>query len=99
LAIWLPTTKSQESTQFSCVQMRATYRWKDFDKGYNFSLDLISIRGLHLKLWCPKVMGLPTLVISGLSSGSLETKSHLDVGPMGSHKVYYKGEGGGFPQI
>jgi len=26
-------------------------------------------------------------------------KSHLDVGPMGSHIVYYKGEGGGFPQV
>jgi hypothetical protein len=26
-------------------------------------------------------------------------KSHLDVGPVESHKVYYKGEGGGFPQV
>jgi hypothetical protein len=26
-------------------------------------------------------------------------KSHLDVGSMASHKVYYKGEGGGFPQV
>jgi hypothetical protein len=25
-------------------------------------------------------------------------KSHLDVGPMESHIVYYKGEGGGFPK-
>jgi len=30
---------------------------------------------------------------------SLGTKSDLDVGPMGNHKVYYKGEGGGFPQV
>ncbi len=27
------------------------------------------------------------------------TKSHLDVGPMERRKVYYKGEGGGFPQV
>ncbi len=26
-------------------------------------------------------------------------KSHLDVGPVESHKVYYKEEGGGFPQV
>jgi len=26
-------------------------------------------------------------------------KGHLNVGPMGSHRVYYKGEGGGFPQV
>jgi hypothetical protein len=31
--------------------------------------------------------------------GSPETKWHLDVGPMAKHKEYYKGEGGGFPQI
>jgi hypothetical protein len=27
------------------------------------------------------------------------TKCHLDVGLMGKHKVYHKGEGGGFPQV
>ncbi len=37
--------------------------------------------------------------ILGLSFGSLETKCHLDVDLMEKHKVYYKGEGGGFPQI
>jgi hypothetical protein len=26
-------------------------------------------------------------------------KSHLDVGSVTSHRVYYKGEGGGFPQV
>jgi hypothetical protein len=29
----------------------------------------------------------------------LGEKSHLDVGPMERCKVYYKGEGGGFPQV
>jgi hypothetical protein len=24
---------------------------------------------------------------------------HLDVGPVGNHKIYYKGKGGGFPQV
>jgi hypothetical protein len=73
---------------------RVTYCWKALDEGYNFSSKFISIRRLNAKLWCPKVAGVPTLAL-----GSLETKSHLDVGPVGSHKVYYKGEGGGFPQV
>ncbi len=30
---------------------------------------------------------------------TLGTKCHLDVGLMERHKVYYKGEGGGFPQV
>jgi hypothetical protein len=30
---------------------------------------------------------------------SLKTKCHLDVGLVERHKVYYKGEGGGFPQV
>ncbi len=28
-----------------------------------------------------------------------KTKCHLGVGPMAKHKVYYKEEGGGFPQV
>ncbi len=76
-----------------------TYHWKALDKGYNFVLDLISIRGLHIKLWGPKVVGIPILAISGLPLESPGTKSHLDVGLMERHKVYYKGEGGDFPQV
>jgi len=76
---------------------RATYSWKALDEGYNFALDLISIRGLHTKLWRPKVVRIPTLAISGLPLGSPGTKNHLDVGPMERCKVNYKGEGGGFP--
>ncbi len=32
-------------------------------------------------------------------SGVPGEKSHLDVGSVASHKVYHKGEGGGFPQV
>ncbi len=72
------------------------YRWKPLDKGYNFALDLISIEGLHEKLWGPKVTGVLTLAILGLPFGSPETKCHLDVGLVERHKLYYKGEGGAF---
>jgi hypothetical protein len=77
----------------------ATYSWKAFDKGYNFALNLISIGGLHTKLWAPKFVGVPTLGISQLPLGSPETKCHLDAGLVAKHRVYYKGEGGGFPQV
>jgi len=44
-------------------------------------------------------VGVPTLAILGLPLGSLRTKNHLDVSLVKRHKVYYKGEGGGFPQV
>jgi hypothetical protein len=77
----------------------ATYCWNALNEGYNFSLDFISIGSLHTKLWRLKVARVPTLRILGLPSGSLETKCHLDVGLVERHKIYYKGEGGGFPQV
>jgi hypothetical protein len=51
-----------------------TYRWKAFDEGYNFVLDLISIKGLHTKLWVSKVVGVPILGILGLQLESPEAK-------------------------
>jgi hypothetical protein len=66
---------------------------KVLDEGYNFSSNLIAIRGLHATLCALKVVGVPGVGILG------ETKSHLDVAPMERHKIYYKREGGGFPQV
>jgi hypothetical protein len=34
---------------------RLTYHWKVFNKGYNFTLNLTSIKSLHKKLWTFKV--------------------------------------------
>jgi len=76
-----------------------TYCWKVLDEGYNFVLDLISIGVLHTKLWGPKIAKVPILAISELPLRSLETKCYLDVGLVERHKVYYKGEGGGFLQV
>jgi hypothetical protein len=60
---------------FRACRWRATYRWKALDEGYNFTSDLISIESLLATLWCPKVAGIPTLAISRLPLGSLETKT------------------------
>jgi len=42
-------------------------------------------------------VGVSILAISGFPLGSFGTKSHLDMGLVERYKVYYKGEGGGFP--
>jgi hypothetical protein len=76
---------------------RATYCWKALNKGYNFALDYIAIKGLYAEVWTPKVAGVPTVGISGFPLGSPRTKSHLDVAFVERCRVCYKGEGGGFP--
>jgi hypothetical protein len=55
------------------------------------------IGGLHKKLCVLKVARVPIVGISGLPLGSPETKSHLDVALVESCRIYYMGEGGGFP--
>jgi hypothetical protein len=74
-----------------------THHWKVLDEGYNFALDLIVIGGLHRKLCAFKIVRVPIVGILGFPLGSPETKSHLDVALVESYRVYYMGEGGGFP--
>jgi len=93
------TLKVTNRADFLAYRWCATYLWKDLDEGYNFASNLISIWGLHTKLWAPKIIGVSTLGIFRLPFGSPGTKCHLDVGLMERHKIYYKGEGGGFPQV
>jgi hypothetical protein len=73
----------------------ATYCWKALYEGYNFASNYIAIKALHVKLWAPKVTRVPTVGILRVPG----QKYHLDVGLMERHKAYYKGEGGGFPQV
>jgi hypothetical protein len=40
----------------------------------------------------PQSWGILILGILGLPLGSPGTKCHLDVGPVASHRIYYKGE-------
>jgi len=91
--------KVRNRPDFVACRWHATYRWKVLDEGYNFSLDFISIGGLHTKLWAPKVTKVSISEISGLPFGSPGTKCHLSASPVARHSVYYKGEDGGFPQV
>jgi len=60
--------------QFLAYRWHTTYCWKALNEGYNFALDLVSIKGFHTKLCTPKVIGIPILEILGLPFGSPETK-------------------------
>jgi len=75
----------------------ATRRGKALDESYNLALDRVAIGGLLAKLWGSKVPGVPFGAILGLPLRSPGKNSHLDVGSVENHRVYYKGEGGGFP--
>ncbi len=54
---------------------------------------------MHKKLCALKVAGVLADGISGLKVGVLGQNGHLDVVPVEWRRVYYKGEGGGFPQV
>jgi len=76
-----------------------THHWKALEKTYKFVSDLIPIGGLSKELWSNKVPGIQIGTISRLFLGNPGTKSHSDVGATERHKVYYMGEGGGFPWV
>jgi hypothetical protein len=91
--------KVKNRPDFLVFKWQDTYCLKAIDKGYNFTLNLTLIGGLHTKLWASKVVGVSILRISRLQLGSLKRKWHLGVGLVAKHREYYKGEGGGFPQV
>jgi hypothetical protein len=99
LEVWLPTTKSQESTS----------SWHSI---LECDMALESARQ-ELQLWfkprsnwilnsgdmSSQSPGTPTWDNFGLLLGSPGKKSHLDVASAESCRVYYMGEGGGFPWV
>jgi hypothetical protein len=95
----LSITKSRESTWVLNVQATCDIPLESSQWGLQLYLDLIAIGGLHTKLWAPTVARIPIVGISGFPLGSFKAKNHLDVALVERRKVYYKGEGGGFPQV
>jgi len=102
LPIWLPTRKSRESTQFICLQMTCNIPLESSRR------ELQLCFRLHLnRRFARKVMGLQSrgspnwrdFGTPGLPQGVPGEKNHLDVCFVANHRVYYKGEGGGFPQV
>jgi len=93
LAIWLLTTKSQELTRFPCVQMACDILLESFQRGLQLCFrPHLNQRSAH-KVMAPQSRRSPNL------GNFLGQKNHLDVSPVERCRVYYKGEGGGFPQV
>jgi len=95
LPVWLPTTKSWESTRFTWLQggvphtigkhsTRATTLLQTALRSevYSQSYGAPKSRESHLGRFRDSHLVVP------------REKSHLDVASMANHKVYYKGEGG-----
>jgi len=99
LAVWLPITKSRESTSSrrhlkECDMALKNSRW-ELQLWFRARPDSSSGK----ELWPSKVPGLQPRIVSGLQLGSPEKKSHLDVALVESCRIYYMGEGGGFPRV
>jgi len=65
---------------------------KIFWWGYNFSLNLTLIGGLHKKLWAFKIIGFPISRILKLPTWESWDKMTFGCSLMVNHKEYYKGE-------
>jgi hypothetical protein len=97
LAIWLPTTESLESTRFPCVQVACNTPLESFQWGLQLRFRPNPNQRFAQEVMVPqscRSSNLPTFPF-----GSPETKNHSDVIPTWRCRVYYMGEGGGFPRI
>jgi hypothetical protein len=87
LPISFLTTQSLQLPWFTYVKMACHIFLESFKQGLQlFFKPHLNCRSTQ------KVMGL-------LNRRSLETKWHLGVGFVAKHRDYYKGEGGGLPQV
>jgi hypothetical protein len=99
LAVWLSTIKSRESTSSRRLLTECDMALESSQGELQLWFRPRPIGGRGEKL-CPfKVTGLQPGTISGLLLGSPGKNSHLDVASAERCKVYYMGEGGGFPRV
>jgi hypothetical protein len=91
LLIWLPTTKSQESPWFPCVQVACHILLERFQWRLQFCF-----RPHFNRRFTHKIMGLqscksPNFENFGIQLGSPKTKWHLGDGLVARHREQYKG--------
>jgi hypothetical protein len=99
LAIWLPTTKSRESTFFrrrleECNTTLESSR-QELQLWFRTRSDLSLGRGAM----AVQSSGSPAGTLSGLHFRSPNKMCHSDVASATSRREYYMGEGGGFPRV
>jgi hypothetical protein len=104
LAVWLPITKSRESTSSRCrleeCDTALESSWRELQLWFRTRpdpslADLSSGRGAM----AVQSSGSLTGTLSGLHFESPNKMCHSDVASATSRKEYYMGEGGGFPRV
>jgi hypothetical protein len=102
LTVWLPTTKSWESTSFRPLNCDCNTSLKRSRQGLQVWLDLVAIRLCSWKLWAPKVPGLqPGQFRDNFETPTWESREKKPFGCSlrGTLQRILYGEGGGFPQV
>jgi hypothetical protein len=99
LAIWLPTTKSRESTSSRRPIWACDMALKRSQRGLQLWFRPRCDPTLQLGVMAVQSSGSPTEIISGLHFGSPGNLCHSNVTSVTSRREYYMGEGGGFPRV
>jgi hypothetical protein len=99
LVVWLSTTKSRESTRPRWVQVQCDTPLKSSRGELHVCFRLHPNRRSQRKVMISQASRVQIGTVSGFLLGSPGTKSHSDVGAAEKHRIYYMGEGGGFPWV
>jgi hypothetical protein len=99
LAIWLPTTKSQESTSSRRPIRACDMALERSQRGLQLWFRRRCDPTLQSGVMAVQNFGSPAGTISGLHFGSPGNLCHSDVAFATSRREYYMGEGGGFPRV
>jgi hypothetical protein len=99
---WLPTTKSRESTRNTWLQKTCDIPLKRSRRDLQLCFRRWVDRRSTPKVMKPQSRGSPGNARFRDSHAGVPgvpgQNGHLDATPATSHRVYYKGEGGGFPK-
>jgi hypothetical protein len=99
LAVWFPTTKSQESTSSWHPIWVCDMALERSQRGLQLWFRPRCDRTLQSGFMAVQSFGSPTVTISRLHLGSPKNLCHLDVAFTASYREYNMGEGGGFPRV
>jgi hypothetical protein len=99
LTIWLPTTKSRESTSFRNPIWECDMELERSRRGLQLWFKPRCNRTMKLGVMAVQSSGSLAGTISGLHSGSPKNLCHLDVAFTARCREYYMGKGGGFPRV
>jgi len=97
--IWFLVTKSRELPWFTYMQMACHIPLENSWKGLQFCFTPHLNLRFEKKLWTSKVAKSQFREFRDSQVWSIGTKWHLGARPMARNREYYKGKGGGFPQV